>query len=762
MRTKATRTRRLLARVPAELFAGRDEQLRELTGLASARAGQTGLVLLAAPHAGLTELLRQAFDEIFRQRGGPAPVYFNFTHGEHTAAAAARRFLHTFLAQLAAHRREDAALVATPPPLGSLTDLFPPADFAWADELIRSVERADAEGDERTLVRLCLSAPGVAAQRGARAVLLLDDVHAAARLKGEAELGAEVAQAAFGWGVPFALGGLRRRLLDVLNGAGASVGLDALRRVHVAALKDTDARDLVERLAAHFGVPVAGETRDLLVEQSESNAYLLSSFVQAARGAGLSLNSFREFQQLYVDELLGGRINRRFGAALEEVASGPVLRRGLLRVLHESAANAGGKSPVELWLKRLGLDPHGLDRLMRELHARELANFHATHVEVTPSLVWRDYLRVSYRLQVAAEPRALVVADTLIETLRRAPQTMARHYRREAALKLGDLLRRFNFQRVPVSLLHYDRFAKSYRGLAPDEVAAGLEAEAETIRLPQVVHSASCASFYPPIAQVCDEERCAVGHGFDSNSYADSEAVVWIAAEIESKLEAGRALTEVWLDRLGQAAAGCHFENARLWLVATEGFSAEAVELLKERGAYGSSRQQLELLTARLRAEAGEAQASEADEFAVEIPMGEDTELIAAQAAEQIARRMEFGIEQINQIKTALVEACINASEHSLSPERKIYNRFRVEDDKLTITVSSRGLSVPAEVSANGILSAEPNGHDQNGAATRSRRGWGLKLIRTLMDDVEFEHADDGTRLRMTKYLRREKESLPQ
>jgi serine/threonine-protein kinase RsbW len=761
MATKANKTRRVLARVPAELFAGRAEQLRELTGLASAKAGQAGLVMLAAPHAGLSELLRQAFDELFRQRTGPAPVYFNFTHGEHSSAAAARRFLHSFLAQLAAFRREDSALVVSPPPLGALTDLFPPADFEWADELLRSVERAGAEGDERTLVRLCLSAPGVAAQRGSRSVLLLDDVHAAGRLKGEVELGPEVAQAAFGWGVPFALGGLRRRLFDVLNGAGALVGLDALRRVHVAALRDADARELAERLAAHLGVPVTPETRDLLVQQAESNPYLVSSFVQAARGANVALNSFREFQQLYVDELLGGRINRRFGAALEEMAAGPVLRRGLLRALHESAANAGGKSPVELWLKRLGLDPHGLDRLMRELHARELANFHATHVEVTPGAVWRDYLRVSYRLQVAAEPRALVVADTLIETLKRAPQTMARHYRREAALRLGELLRRFDFQRVPATLLHYDRFAKAYRGLGAEETAAGLEAEAETVRLPQVVHAASGASFYPPIAQVCDEERCAVGHGFDSTAYADSEAVVWVAAEIESKLEAGRALTEVWLDRLAQVAAACNAENARLWLVAPEGFSAEAVELLRERGAYGSSRGQLELLSGRLRAEAGETDGDAGgDEFAVEIPMGEDTELIAAHAAEQIARRMEFSTEQINQIKTALVEACINASEHSLSPERKIYNRFRVEDDKLTITVSSRGVSVPAEVSANGSSNTGLNGHDKT--AGRGRRGWGLKLIRTLMDDVEFEQADDGTRLRMIKYLRREKESLPQ
>ncbi|HEY0171606.1 MAG TPA: ATP-binding protein, partial [Pyrinomonadaceae bacterium] len=140
-------------------------------------------------------------------------------------------------------------------------------------------------------------------------------------------------------------------------------------------------------------------------------------------------------------------------------------------------------------------------------------------------------------------------------------------------------------------------------------------------------------------------------------------------------------------------------------------------------------------------------------EFAIELPMSEDTELVAAHTVEQIARRMEFQPEDINKIKHALIEACINASEHSLSTERKIYNRFRVEGDKLVITVSSRGLSLPASVAENGAASADKNGGAAEGA--KGRRGWGLKLIRTLMDDVEFERVEDGTRLRMTKYLRK-------
>ncbi len=137
------------------------------------------------------------------------------------------------------------------------------------------------------------------------------------------------------------------------------------------------------------------------------------------------------------------------------------------------------------------------------------------------------------------------------------------------------------------------------------------------------------------------------------------------------------------------------------------------------------------------------------------IPMGDETELIAASTVEQIARRSEFRPEAINQIKTALVEACINAMEHSRSPDRKIYQRFRVESDKLVVTISSRGV-VPSEIKGKNGTNGSVSGDEPDTTETASeRRGWGLKLIRSLMDEVEFERVDDGTRLRMTKYLRK-------
>jgi anti-sigma regulatory factor (Ser/Thr protein kinase) len=120
--------------------------------------------------------------------------------------------------------------------------------------------------------------------------------------------------------------------------------------------------------------------------------------------------------------------------------------------------------------------------------------------------------------------------------------------------------------------------------------------------------------------------------------------------------------------------------------------------ILEGAEAFGSSRQQVQLIAARLRA-GTKVEKPKADEYEMIIPMGADTELIAASTVEKIARRVNFKPEAVNQIKTALVEACINAAEHSLSPDRKIYQRFLVEDDKLVVIVASRGV-LPAQLFA--------------------------------------------------------------
>jgi serine/threonine-protein kinase RsbW len=144
---------------------------------------------------------------------------------------------------------------------------------------------------------------------------------------------------------------------------------------------------------------------------------------------------------------------------------------------------------------------------------------------------------------------------------------------------------------------------------------------------------------------------------------------------------------------------------------------------------------------------AGENERRPASEFELVIPAEDEAELIAARTVEQIARAADFDQEAINQIKTALIEACINAAEHSNSPDRRIYQRFAIDEDRLVITVSNKGKNF--DYSANG------SGAEAGATPSRGSRGRGLQIIRALMDEVRFEPSNDGTTLVMIKYLKR-------
>src|SRR5207247_542345 len=90
--------RRVLARVARQDFIGRGDELRRIVSHPQQSDAQ-GLLVLLAPAAGVSELLRQAYDELFNEQGKIVPVYFALPRGETTAVSAAIEFLNTFLLQ---------------------------------------------------------------------------------------------------------------------------------------------------------------------------------------------------------------------------------------------------------------------------------------------------------------------------------------------------------------------------------------------------------------------------------------------------------------------------------------------------------------------------------------------------------------------------------------------------------------------------------------------------------------------------------------
>ena len=746
-RSPSDNFRRILGRVTQHDFIGRDEELARILAHAEPANEGRGLLLLMEPSAGVSELLRQAYDQIFNQRSEVIPIYFAFTRNETTAVSAAIEFLNTFLQQYIAYRRDEPVVMHATVTLQDLVELAPPADLEWIEQLVDSYTRLRFSNDDKALVRFCLGAPQrIPADRG-RPLVMLDGAQLAEYLNGVVVLGTELLRMFGNGGFTFVLAGLRRQILAAAHEAKCNFELLDIFRLRQ--LDSKRAASLVEHVAHRQQVTISEAARDLMVQQFGGNPFFISIYLQAARAKNLSLNSYLDCERLYVDELLGGHLHRHFAELLEEISPRLDTRHLLIRLLWEAAAGEDQTSSFEVWRKRLHVTASELQEILHRLHVQEFINWNEGIVEAGGGpQPWKDYLKVRYRLDVLNDPRALVVADALADALKRAPHTMARHYKQLATGGLRESIERFNLQRVPAILFDHESFARKYRGADSETIAAGLEAESDFFKLPQTVHFASCVAFHSDMRQLSDQERCLVAHTFEDGVYSDAQEVVWLAVDIESKLEVDADVARSWCERFEIMAGNLGFSRYQLWLVSNEGFTDEANRLLSTRKAFGSTRQQLALLADRLgeNAAAPIVQTTESDEFLMVLPMGEDNELIAASTAEQIAKRLMFRPEAINQIKTAVVEACINASEHSFSPDRKIYQRFRLESDRLVVTISSRGI-VPANL--NGASSGTTTSE-----MAEERRGWGLKLIRTLMDEVEFERVDEGTSLRMTKYLR--------
>lgn len=741
MQENETLKTKILSSLEREDFIGRTREMDELLRHAKGDNQTKGLLVLSPPANGLSELLRQCYDQLFYERGDVIPVYFSFSGNDQTPEAFARHFLQCILLQVVAFRRGDAKILDASPEICEISEQAIPADGHWIDRLISACESSSRLKDERSFVRQALSAPLRAKAAGANLFLMLDNFHYIEKVSGEINLLEELKEVYQRSSISFVLGGRRRYVLSAVQ--SGSPKLQETGTLRLDALTDSDAGLLTEHLAEKTQTKTSPQTTDLIVQQFSENPSFITATFLSAQEKECDLDSFQQVEKVYVDSVLGGRIGKFYETLFDEITPSLELQNKIVDLL----ANEKHKTPIEAWRKRLNLPDKDFRRIISLLHIHEIIRLNSGIVEFQlENNVLSDYVETRYRLEGIGEARALVVGNLLADSLKRAPKIMTRFYRRSSALGLRELLSVFNCQTIPNSLLDYAVFKGNYKGAEAGEIAEALEKESEQVSLPQTVYTANCVAFYPLLNQFLDDERAAVGFGFEKGNYLEETEIIWIAAEIDSKLEASAELTEFWCDRLEMVALMCNFLNYQLWLITPEGFSPDAVEILKQRKAFGSNRQQVELLIKNLKAENLIKDRLKANEYEMIVPMGDDTEMIAAHAVEEIARRHDFQPRAINQIKTALVEACINAAEHSLSPDRKIYQKFTVEDDKIIITISNRGVKIPSNKVAESVTEIDPN---------EGRRGWGLKLMRNLMDEVKFEQVDDGTRISMVKYLKK-------
>lgn len=119
-------------------------------------------------------------------------------------------------------------------------------------------------------------------------------------------------------------------------------------------------------------------------------------------------------------------------------------------------------------------------------------------------------------------------------------------------------------------------------------------------------------------------------------------------------------------------------------------------------------------------------------------------EKIAIASASSVAKKMGFSEDRIEDLKTAVGEACINAIEHGNrgQKEARVIVIFREEPEQLEVSVKDQGKGI------NPLTVRQPSLEKKMGSEG-DRRGWGVFLIKSLTDEVEFNSSSSGGEVRM-------------
>jgi serine/threonine-protein kinase RsbW len=142
-------------------------------------------------------------------------------------------------------------------------------------------------------------------------------------------------------------------------------------------------------------------------------------------------------------------------------------------------------------------------------------------------------------------------------------------------------------------------------------------------------------------------------------------------------------------------------------------------------------------------------QSAGSGDISLTIPVAPEMEIVATAQVAALGEHIGMSRDKIDEVKLALVEACINAFEHAQTRDERLHLIFRTgrEEDGagwLEVEVLDQGKGFDH-------LRIEPPTPEQTFEGKR-KRGWGLQIIRSLMDGVQITSGEWGTRILMRKY----------
>ncbi len=143
----------------------------------------------------------------------------------------------------------------------------------------------------------------------------------------------------------------------------------------------------------------------------------------------------------------------------------------------------------------------------------------------------------------------------------------------------------------------------------------------------------------------------------------------------------------------------------------------------------------------------GKAKSSKPEVIELKLPAKAEYMNVVRLSIAGIGERMNFSVDDIEDIKIAVGEACINSIRHGyqekVSEENLIHICFLIHSKKLEIVIKDNGKGFDSSGIAEYL--------EKTGDEKTEGIGLGVQLMKTLMDEVKYSSSPDCTQVRLVK-----------
>ncbi|MGB3097209.1 MAG: ATP-binding protein [Candidatus Deferrimicrobiaceae bacterium] len=454
------------------------------------------------------------------------------------------------------------------------------------------------------------------------------------------------------------------------------------------------------------------------------------------------------FENLFALSITEGKLNRYWREFFENAIPDRVNRARAIKFLKRVMFDQFPIDTFEGAFSLLGTTPEEGGEILSALEFKGLLKSDFEHIEFIRDPVLSDFLFWAFERGVLGKNTSQVAASIVQAKISGSLVEGDRETQEESAEVAKEMMRRWDCREVPALLFDFGKFQERFREKGLLEIVIGLEEDAGKVRLPKI---SSVSTGYRTLRGGSRFDFDLVAYGFQDGDFSEENLVIW-AVDVNTEKALTHSAVEHFENRcrLLSLDKGLSPDQLRKWILFDGTADPVIVELSDRYGIYLTHRTQMrfflnlfglqELEKGKEEKRPPETRADEMPlEFELVLPIKADTEVVAARVAEEVAAYAAVDKDTVDRIKMAIIEACINAFEHSGSEAGKVRLRYILSPERIELFVQDEG---------KGFRPSSA------GDESKRNRGWGLKLISELVDDVDITTGEQGTTVRMVKNLR--------